>query len=504
MKYYEKLRKYIRAGYTGLLIETVEEARVEDEILKAAERFSDVKVLVWSITRGLMKEDDGKLVAVEDSQPDEVFKHVEKLGDDLLVIMRDFHPYLVDPIVVRSCRDAMTVAKRTRTTYIFISPEMKLPADLSAEIHSIDFELPDAEALGEVLGALIEVNKKKVHKETREAAVDAARGLTTLEAENVFSLALGNGGGLEPLTIAKEKASVIKRSGSLELYDATEEMDNVGGLTCLKDWLSLRKRSFTKEARDFGLPEPRGMLLVGVPGSGKSLVAKAVASAWQKPLLRFDVGAIFGSLVGESEAGMRRAIATAEAVAPCILWIDEIEKAFAGVGNSGSNDSGVTARVFGTLLTWMQEKKSPVFVCATANKIAALPPELLRKGRFDEIFFVDLPSEEERRDIFKIHLDKRNRKLKEAEVKGLAALAKDFSGAEIEETIIAALYTAFNDDARKLSVDDVGAAIEETVPLAKMSEGEIDKLRSWAEGHARYASPREATEINTKGRRIRA
>lgn len=504
MDFFDKLKKYIKAGYTGLLINTVEELRVEDEISKTVERFSELDLYVWSITKGLMQDADGKLVGVKDAGPDEVFKAIEDKGDNCLVILRDFHPYFVDPIVVRACRDALKLAKKTGTTYIFISPEMKLPPELSSEIHTIEFDLPDETALGEVLAALIEVNKKRVHKETREAAVKAARGLTTCEAENVFSLALGNGGGLDPMVIAREKASVIKRSGSLELYESTEEMDNVGGLLSLKHWLSLRERSFTKEARDFGLPEPRGMLLVGVPGSGKSLVAKAVASAWKKPLLRFDVGAIFGSLVGESEAGMRRAIATAEAVAPCILWIDEIEKAFAGVGNSGTNDSGVTARVFGSLLTWMQEKKSPVFVCATANKIYALPPELLRKGRFDEIFFVDLPDEHERKDIFSIHLAKRKRELKDAEVKGLAALAKDFSGAEIEETVISALYKAFNDGARDLKVDDLAEVIDETVPLAKMSETEITDLRKWAEGHARYASPRQEKEADTKGRRLRS
>lgn len=503
MKYSDKLRKYIKAGYTGLLIQTVEETRVEDEILKAAERFSSVDVYIFSITKGLMQEKDGKLVAIKDCNPDDVFKEVAARGEDLLIIMRDFHPYFVDPIVVRACRDALKEAKIKRVTYIFISPEMKLPAELSAEIHSIDFDLPDTDALGEVLTALIECNKKKVTKQTREAAIEAARGLTTVEAENVFSLALGNGGGLDPMAISKEKASVIKRSGSLELYESGEIMDNIGGLSDLKSWLAIRERSFTKEARDFGLPEPRGILLVGVPGSGKSLIAKAVASAWKKPLLRFDVGAIFGSLVGESEAGMRRAIGTAEAVAPCILWIDEIEKAFAGVGASGSLDSGVTARVFGNLLIWMQEKKAPVFVCATANKISALPPELLRKGRFDEIFFVDLPTQNERDDIFKIHLEKRGRNLKESEIKGLATLAKDFSGAEIEEAIIAGLYTAFNANARDLTVDDVADAISQTVPLAKLSGDDIKKLREWAEGHARFASPRSSETVKAKGRQLR-
>jgi len=273
----------------------------------------------------------------------------------------------------------------------------------------------------------------------------------------------------------------------LEYYSTSESFANVGGLAVLKEWINKRAVAFTREARAFGLPAPKGILMLGVQGCGKSLCAKAVANQWHLPLLRFDMGRMFGSLVGSSEENVRRAIAVAESVAPAILWVDEIDKAFAGSQGSGMSDGGTTARVFGTFLTWLSEKQAPVFVVATANDISQLPPELLRKGRLDEIFFVDLPSNEERAEVFRIHLAKRDRVPEQFDLASLADSSKDFSGAEIEEAINSALYDAF-DARQELAASHILIALGQTVPLAKTMDEHISRLRTWAEGRARNAS----------------
>src|SRR6202012_4087564 len=275
-----------------------------------------------------------------------------------------------------------------------------------------------------------------------------ALGLTLGEAENVFAKIIVKGerlSGDDVNEVFAEKQQIIRKSGLLEYYSTEESFGNVGGLNALKDWLTKRAVAFTNEAREFGLPFPKGILMLGVQGCGKSLCAKSVSNLWQLPLLRFDMGRMFGSLVGSSEENVRRAIAVAESVAPAILWVDEIDKAFAGSQGSGRTDGGTAARVFGTFLRWLSEKTWPVFVVATANDIAQLPPELLRKGRWDEIFFVDLPDREERTEIFGIHLAKRGRDAAAFDLESLADASKDFSGAEIEEAINSALYDAFYD-----------------------------------------------------------
>ncbi|OYT75045.1 MAG: ATPase, partial [Armatimonadetes bacterium JP3_11] len=272
-----------------------------------------------------------------------------------------------------------------------------------------------------------------------------------------------------------------------------------GGLDLLKEWLRKRRASLSREAREFGLPAPKGVLLLGVQGTGKSLSAKAIANLWGLPMLRLDVGRVFGSLVGASEANMRAAIRTAEAVAPCILWIDELEKGFAGVQGSGVSDSGTTARVFATFLTWMQDKRAPVFVVATANDVSQLPPELLRKGRFDEIFFIDLPTLPEREQIFAIHLRKRKRDPAQYDLKTLARATEGFSGAEIEQVVIAGLFTAF-DAGRELTTEDMLDEVRHTVPLSVMMREEIEELRTWAQLRTRPASSPPNAKPNRRPR----
>lgn len=285
--------------------------------------------------------------------------------------------------------------------------------------------------------------------------------------------------------ILSEKKQIIKKSSILEYYDSQENITNIGGLENLKSWISKRTRSFSEEARNFGLPEPKGILLLGVQGCGKSLSAKAISSIWKLPLLKLDMGAIFGKYVGESESNVRKAIKTIESVAPAILWIDELEKGFSGMGNADSH--GTDSRVFASFLTWLQEKTKPVFVIATANDVSALPPELLRKGRFDEIFFVDLPTKQERIDIFKIHLLKRIKDVTKFDLNLLAEKSNGYSGAEIEQVIISALYDAF-DENREVELNDIIVNIEKSVPLSVTMKEKIDCLRNWAKSRTVPAS----------------
>jgi SpoVK/Ycf46/Vps4 family AAA+-type ATPase len=332
--------------------------------------------------------------------------------------------------------------------------------------------------------------KIELNGEGRDKLLQAALGLTLGEAENVFAKIIVKEQRLSGDDLAEvfaEKQQIIRKSGLLEYYAANEDFGSVGGLAILKDWLNKRVVAFTAQAQAFGLPPPKGILLLGVQGCGKSLCAKAISRLWQLPLLRFDMGRMFGSLVGSSEENVRRAIAVAESIAPAILWVDEIDKAFVGSQSSGVTDGGTTARVFGTFLTWLSEKSAPVFVVATANDVSQLPPELLRKGRLDEIFYVDLPSEEERTEIFRIHLAKRGRKPEEFDLDALVAASPEFSGAEIEEAIISALYDAFYEKG-ELNTSYVVAALAQTVPLAKTMVEKVTAQRDWANGRARNAS----------------
>jgi SpoVK/Ycf46/Vps4 family AAA+-type ATPase len=332
--------------------------------------------------------------------------------------------------------------------------------------------------------------------------VRAALGLTLQEAENAFCRAIVQTRGLDKSAISviyEEKNQVVRKTGVLEFVKSDLRIDDIGGLENLKNWLIKRNNTWQEKAKMYNLPAPKGVLITGVPGCGKSLTAKAMSTIWGLPLLKLDMGKIFGGIVGSSEENMRKAIATAEAVAPSILWVDEIEKGFAGTQSDG--DSGTSARVFGTFLTWMQDKTAPVFVIATSNDISRLPPELLRKGRFDEIFFVDLPTTREREKIFQVHLKKRtagsqipHQVTAEAAVCAeLAAAAEGFSGAEIEQAVIAALYDAFYAD-RGLTQADVLRSIRDTVPLAVTQREQLTALRSWAEKRAVLATAREDRE----------
>ncbi|HVE83515.1 MAG TPA: AAA family ATPase, partial [Myxococcales bacterium] len=429
--------------------------------------------------------------------PREVLQAIEKLSEPSLVVLKDFHAYFQDPAVVRGLRELSHLLKTTYTTAILLSPSLAIPPELEKEITVLDVPLPTFQDLWQLLKDVAAVVRKSgraavsLNRDQAEAIVKAAQGLTLSEAENAFAKAVAQDQRLDAQDISlilEEKRQVVRKGGLLEYYSAEETLSDVGGLDLLKQWLARRVNAFSEAARQFGLPEPKGLLLLGVQGCGKSLMAKAVASQWQLPLLRLDMGRIFSGLVGSSEENLRRAIQLAEGVAPVVLWVDEVEKGLSGAGgNHGALDGGVTARVFGTFLTWLQEKKAPVFVVATANRIDGLPPELLRKGRFDEIFFVDLPGAPERREIFRIHLLRRRREPAGFDLQGLAERAESFSGAEIEQAVVSGLYDAFSEGVQ-LEQRHLETAIGETFPIATTMREEISRLREWARHRTRPAS----------------
>ena len=378
-----------------------------------------------------------------------------------------------------------------------------LKQELEKEMPILDLPLPNIDTLKIILQSVAEdrfnlpTNKIKPTKRL----IESAKGLTAMEAELAFAKAAAQNGQLtedEIEIINAEKEQIIRKSGILEFFQPSESMASVGGLDQLKGWFNQRGGAFTEEAAEFGLEPPKGVMLLGIPGCGKSLTAKAAAALWRFPLIRFDLGKVFGGIVGESERNIREALRVAEAVSPCILWIDEIEKGLSGSQSSGQTDGGVTARVFGTFLTWMQEKTAPVFVLATSNNIAQLPPEMLRKGRFDEIFFCDLPSEKIRQDIFKIHLSTHNKDiLKDFNVEQLAKDSPLFSGAEIEQAVKDGMFTAFS-EGRRLNQEDVKSAITSTYPLAKTMREGIRDMREWASARARMASSGEMESVEKK------
>jgi hypothetical protein len=302
--------------------------------------------------------------------------------------MRDYHPFFDDPnpILIRHMKDQLRVGKTRGITLAVLGCRLKLPAELEREFTIVDFALPCADELKAVLSGIVaSTGKPEPSPDAVVTLIDAARGLTTTEAEDAFALSVVASGNLNPVIVAREKAQTVKKNGLLELIETSESLESIGGLDLLKSWLLKRREAFSTRAIEYGLPMPKGVLMLGTSGCGKSLTAKATASVFGVPLLRLDAGRIFAGLVGQSESNLRSVIQTAEAIAPCVLWIDELEKGFAGSRSSGSADGGTSSRVFGSFISWMQEKKSPVFIVATANDVSQLPPELLRKGRWDEL-----------------------------------------------------------------------------------------------------------------------
>lgn len=494
------LEVLLKARYPLLLLPSWEETRITELVADIARDSTVPKtVYTWNIAAGMRRL--GFDMVPGTLEPMAALDFIDKYASPAVFCLFDLHPFLTShPITVRRLKNLAQKIRSEFKTILLVSPQLQIPQELQKIVTVVDFELPSFE---EIEGVLETVEAKQgeegyrveLEAADRERLIKACQGLTLEEVENAFAKAVVTDSVLDESDIElvlEEKRQIIRKTGILEYYPVDIGMEEVGGLDVLKEWLRKRARSFTDEARNFGLPAPKGILITGMPGCGKSLCAKAASSLWKLPLLRLDMGRIFAGLVGSSEENMRKAISTAEAIAPCILWIDEIEKGFAGT--SGSGDSGVTARVFGTFLTWMQEKKEPVFVFATANAIERLPPELLRKGRFDEIFFVELPDQEEREEILRIHLDKRRKKAEQFDLVQLGEISIGYSGSELEQVVISAMLEAFDND-RELTQEDLVMGIEHMIPLARTMREQVDVLRRWAQDRAVLAG-KSSIELN--------
>ena len=513
-----KLSNLINAGFPYVYIPSYEEERVLSAVSRVVSSQDLVRsqrdLFTWAQTTGIRAEKEDRCDRATQN-PAAALDYIAKYQEPAVFVLKDFHVYFgpdrqtrPDYAVIRKLRDILPELKMNRKTVIFLSPQLIIPGDMEKDLSVMDFGLPDAVEIRRMLDDLtqgLSPENIRLNAEEKQQLVRAALGLTMQEAENAFCRAIVQSRGLDKNAISiiyEEKNQVVRKTGVLEFIKTDLNIDDIGGLENLKKWLIKRNNTWQEKARRYNLPAPKGVLITGVPGCGKSLTAKAMSTIWGLPLMKLDMGKIFGGIVGSSEENMRKAIATAEAVAPSILWVDEIEKGFAGTQSDG--DAGTSARVFGTFLTWMQDKTAPVFVIATSNDISRLPPELLRKGRFDEIFFVDLPTQREREKIFQVHLRKRisgsdipHAVRAEGDlIRELAETAQGFSGAEIEQAVISALYDAFYAD-RGLRREDLIRSIRDTVPLAVTQQEQLSRLRSWAEQRAVLATAREDREADT-------
>ncbi|MBE0616409.1 MAG: AAA family ATPase [Proteobacteria bacterium] len=492
MEVREELSILIRSRQPLISFVSGEEERGRDLIRAVAEELNHRELFSWNTVNGFHKLSAGGNPLEEGRMdPLTALQRIEGYKCDAIFVLEDFHPYFEQPVVVRMLRNLFYTLRSARKTVILLSPFFRIPPELRDDVPEVFLPLPDYETLRGILLGVCEGRdvKADLSKEAEERVVKSALGLTENQARGVFVKSILKHKVLDqsaiPLVLS-EKQKIIKKDEVLEFFPAREKISDIGGLDHLKDWLKKRDKAFSQRAKDYGLPNPKGILIIGVQGTGKSLTAKATSALWRLPLLRMDLGKVFGSLVGESEERIRKALLLAETISPCILWIDEIEKAFASAVSAG--DSGTSARVFGTFLTWMQEKEKPVFVIATGNDIANLPPELMRKGRFDEIFFVDLPHYDERREIFRVHLSKVRPVIRNYDVPLLAGETEGFSGAEIEQAIINAMYNAFDDGEREFSTDDILKGIREVIPISKLMSERIEKLRDWAAERTRRAN----------------
>ncbi len=486
-----RLNISLRARVTLVVVVTPEEERVLTRIRDVCEKWDPKRqCLAWDSVDGFSVVVGSKNFPAPSRDPLTALDEIGKSDENAVIVLKDFHEFWNNPQVKRKIRNFSQKFRYNRRTIVIITPFAKVPDEIRDEAVIIHFPPPTMAELSQDLDLLLVTSgiTSNLSKTGREKLLQAALGMMLNQARRSFSKAIVTHGTLDDRdidAIISDKKDILSQSDALEFYSLTENPENVGGLTVLKDWLRLRERAFTREARDYGLPAPKGIALIGIPGTGKSLTAKMIADLWHLPLLRLDVGALFGSLVGESEERTRRALSLAETIAPCILWIDEIEKAFA----FGSGGAGTSQRVFAHILTWMQDKTDPCFVVATANNISALPPELLRKGRFDEIFFLDLPNEAERREIFSVHLKKRKCLPAEYEISRLAFLSEGYVGAEIEQVVIDAMYLAFNENMRRVTTEDIESCLKKQVPLSVSQRETVAALRAWlGEGRAVSAS----------------
>jgi len=500
-----------KARFPVLYVETFEERRALAAIRSAMEGgllSTPRSVHTWSITTGLV-DPEGR-VSPGTTDPLRALDAAQHVDRAAAFVFLDLHAHMgdgtrpADPAIVRKLRELAADFQNglLARTLIIVAPALRIPPELEKDVHILDFPLPDETAIRRILDDLIAANagnrrlRINLTETDKDRLVRASLGLTETEAEGALALAMASDGVLDAddvTTVLQEKKQAVRKAGLLEYVDTDIDLAGVGGLDNLKRWLRRRDNSWLAEAAEYGIPAPRGVLITGVPGCGKSLTAKAVAASWRLPLLRLDIGKVFSGIVGSSESNLRTAIRSAEAAAPAVLWVDEIEKGFSGVGATG--DSGTASRVFGGFLTWMQEKTAPVFVIATSNNVQSLPPELLRKGRFDEIFFVDLPAPDERAQIWELHVRKHIHAAPhhagfifgDVLRADLVLATEGFSGAEIEQAVIAGLFDAFS-ERRHITGDDLRLAVERSVPLSVTQAESLAALRAWAGERAVSAS----------------
>lgn len=485
----ERLSLLMRSGHGLIVMETHEERRGVRLVMEAAASIEQ-RCWAWSLVRGLVPLDrrEGQM-ASGTNDPTAALLHLISLTDRWVAIMADLQRHLDDPKVIRAAREAAEQAHRNGSTLVLLGPAMELPAELQRLAFPFPLTLPDTaffeKLVKRVYREVLADNQQIGHELKREdftRLTESLIGLTEIEAERIIRQVILEDGRLDARDVDRvrnAKRATIASHGQLEVLPVADNLDSLGGHDRLKDWLRKRRAAMSSKGREFGIEPPRGVLLLGVPGCGKSFCARLVAGEWRRPLLRLDVGGLYNRFIGNTEHNLREALRQADSMAPCVLWIDEIEKAFASEGG-GDADGGVSQRLFGTMLTWMNDRRSDVFIIATANQVHRLPTELLRKGRFDEIFFIDLPPPEARQRIFEIHLSKRGRLAQSFDIETLAALTEGFSGAEIEQLIVDALHGAFSAN-EQLATHHVVEAVGRTKPMAVTMAERIASMRQWAE-----------------------
>jgi len=528
----ERLKILIDSSTPIVVMETVEEMHAV-RLVRVACASLNLTVFEWSIATGLARcgSDDRHLelesrfpastygsgvaqpgaghdltnlsaqALYNSRDPVQALGNLEGISIDAAFILKDFHRHMEDPVVVRRLRDVGQKFSQNRRTVILTAPSITMPPELASLVEFLELPLPDKQRLRQIIDEMIvRVGKTRTLKRTLDAAgLDAVannlRGLTEEEAERAVSQAIVSRYGLTPEVVTdvlQAKKEMLRRSEMLEFVDVSDTLASVGGLEHLKRWLGQRRGTWEDQAREFGLEPPRGVIILGVQGCGKSMCATAIAGEWKLPLVKFDTAAIYDKYIGETEKRIQRVFQVAEGLAPCVLWIDELEKVFAGSGpDSASADAGVSSRLLASFLSWMQDRKAPVFVAATCNNVEALPPELIRKGRFDELFFVDLPNQAERKHIFAIQLARRKRNPAEFNLDRLAAAALGYSGAEIEAAVQTGLYSAYSIK-QALATQTLLDALKATVPLSITRAEEIEALREWARTRAVPASVADA------------
>ncbi|MEM8604468.1 MAG: AAA family ATPase, partial [Cyanobacteria bacterium P01_H01_bin.121] len=477
------LKTLILSFHPAIAIETGEEARVF-ALLQDATQALNLPLFEWTITRGLLRHPNRQAIAAT-KEPQQLLDQLYNLNLEGVFILKDFTPHLKDATLIRRLREVLQRFTQNHSTLILTGRSLSLPAALSPEVVHYPLQLPSRDELYAALLTVVRSLQKRqqlqidLNPDTLNAVLNALQGLTLDQARQIvaYAILLDNKLSVDDVQhILDRKRQFLEQDGLLEYYPPEANQHDLGGFERLQSWLERARAGFTPEAAELNLPAPKGILLVGVQGCGKSLAAKVIARQWQLPLLKLDAGRLYGKYVGESEKNFRRAIALADAMAPAVLWIDELEKSFGGTGDS---DSGVSQRLFGSLLTWMQEKDQAIFLVATANDLSKLPPELLRKGRFDEIFFVDLPVAPERETIFKIHLRLRKQDPELFHLAALVTATEGFSGAEIEQAIITALYQALHIIV-PLPPELILAEVKATVPLSVSRKEDIEQLQAYA------------------------